>query len=126
MSSIDAVPPALPAMWRALQRGYQAEPLLLVDGPLELHVRADLFDLLRRHPAAAVSHRQQEAVVLILRRDEDRRADLRELQGVIDHLAGDLGEVIRRDGNASFGKVELQIAQSPVFPCPLGRHIVDH
>jgi ATP-binding cassette subfamily B protein len=29
MSSIDRMPPALPAMWRALQRGYQAEPLLL-------------------------------------------------------------------------------------------------
>ncbi len=29
MSSIDALPPALPSMWRALKRGYQAEPLLL-------------------------------------------------------------------------------------------------
>jgi len=29
MSSIEPVPPALPAMWRALKRGYQAEPLLL-------------------------------------------------------------------------------------------------
>jgi ATP-binding cassette subfamily B protein len=29
MSSIDRVPPAFPAMWRALKRGYQAEPLLL-------------------------------------------------------------------------------------------------
>jgi ATP-binding cassette subfamily B protein len=29
MSSIDAMPPALPSMWRALKRGYQAEPLLL-------------------------------------------------------------------------------------------------
>jgi ATP-binding cassette subfamily B protein len=30
MSSRDDLPPALPAMWRALKRGYQAEPLLLV------------------------------------------------------------------------------------------------
>jgi ATP-binding cassette subfamily B protein len=29
MSSIDRLPPALPAMWRALKRGYQAEPLML-------------------------------------------------------------------------------------------------
>ena len=29
MSSVDDMPPALPAMWRALKRGYQAEPLLL-------------------------------------------------------------------------------------------------
>ena len=29
MSSIDDLPPALPAMWRALKRGYQAEPQLL-------------------------------------------------------------------------------------------------
>src|SRR5256712_6081242 len=29
MSSTDALPPALPAMWRALKRGYEAEPLLL-------------------------------------------------------------------------------------------------
>jgi ATP-binding cassette subfamily B protein len=29
MSSTDAMPAALPAMWRALKRGYQAEPLLL-------------------------------------------------------------------------------------------------
>ena len=29
MSSTDTMPPALPSMWRALQRGYQAEPLLL-------------------------------------------------------------------------------------------------
>jgi ATP-binding cassette, subfamily B, bacterial len=29
MSSRDDMPPALPAMWRALQRGYEAEPLLL-------------------------------------------------------------------------------------------------
>jgi ATP-binding cassette subfamily B protein len=29
MSSPDDLPAALPAMWRALQRGYQAEPLLL-------------------------------------------------------------------------------------------------
>ena len=29
MSSTDDMPPALPAMWRALKRGYQAEPLLL-------------------------------------------------------------------------------------------------
>jgi ATP-binding cassette subfamily B protein len=29
MSSIDDLPPALPAMWRALKRGYEAEPLLL-------------------------------------------------------------------------------------------------
>src|SRR5436305_2869574 len=29
MSSTDDLPPALPAMWRALKRGYQAEPLLL-------------------------------------------------------------------------------------------------
>jgi ATP-binding cassette subfamily B protein len=28
-SSPDKLPPALPAMWRALRRGYQAEPLLL-------------------------------------------------------------------------------------------------
>ena len=26
----DGMPPALSSMWRALQRGYQAEPLLLV------------------------------------------------------------------------------------------------
>ena len=30
MSSRDDLPPALPAMWRALKRGYQAEPMLLV------------------------------------------------------------------------------------------------
>jgi ATP-binding cassette subfamily B protein len=30
MSSHDGMPPALPAMWRALRRGYEAEPLLLV------------------------------------------------------------------------------------------------
>src|SRR5579864_168400 len=30
MSSRDDMPPALPAMWRALKRGYEAEPLLLV------------------------------------------------------------------------------------------------
>jgi ATP-binding cassette, subfamily B, bacterial len=30
MSSHDDMPPALPAMWRALKRGYHAEPLLLV------------------------------------------------------------------------------------------------
>src|SRR5438105_11878486 len=29
MSSTDGLPPALPAMWRALKRGYEAEPLLL-------------------------------------------------------------------------------------------------
>ncbi len=29
MSSVDDLPPALPAMWRALKRGYQAEPRLL-------------------------------------------------------------------------------------------------
>jgi len=29
MSTPDDMPPALPAMWRALRRGYQAEPLLL-------------------------------------------------------------------------------------------------
>jgi ATP-binding cassette, subfamily B, bacterial len=29
MSSIDPMPPALPAMWRALKRGYAAEPWLL-------------------------------------------------------------------------------------------------
>src|SRR5438094_40709 len=29
MRPIDDLPPALPAMWRALKRGYQAEPLLL-------------------------------------------------------------------------------------------------
>src|SRR6266516_2583873 len=29
MSSTDALPPALPAMWRALKRGYEAAPLLL-------------------------------------------------------------------------------------------------
>src|SRR5712692_1363196 len=29
MSSTDGIPRALPAMWRALKRGYEAEPLLL-------------------------------------------------------------------------------------------------
>src|SRR5436190_21680663 len=29
MRPIDDLPPAVPAMWRALKRGYQAEPLLL-------------------------------------------------------------------------------------------------
>ena len=29
MSSADDLPPALPAMWRALKRGYEAEPKLL-------------------------------------------------------------------------------------------------
>ena len=29
MSSIDELPPAWPAMWRALKRGYEAEPRLL-------------------------------------------------------------------------------------------------
>src|SRR5438552_1466410 len=29
MPSTDDLPPALPAMWRALKRGYEAEPLLL-------------------------------------------------------------------------------------------------
>ncbi len=29
MASIDDMPRALPAMWRALKRGYEAEPLLL-------------------------------------------------------------------------------------------------
>ena len=29
MSSISDLPPALPSMWRALKRGYQAEPMLL-------------------------------------------------------------------------------------------------
>jgi ATP-binding cassette subfamily B protein len=30
MSPADDLPPAIPAMWRALKRGYQAEPLLLL------------------------------------------------------------------------------------------------
>jgi len=30
MSSVDELPPALPSMWRALKRGYQAEPRLLL------------------------------------------------------------------------------------------------
>ena len=30
MSSPDQLPPALPSMWRAVKRGYEAEPLLLV------------------------------------------------------------------------------------------------
>jgi ATP-binding cassette subfamily B protein len=30
MSSPDELPPALPSMWRAVKRGYEAEPLLLV------------------------------------------------------------------------------------------------
>src|SRR6266849_8005098 len=30
MSSIEPMPPALSSMWRALKRGYEAEPLLLV------------------------------------------------------------------------------------------------
>jgi len=29
MAPVDDLPPALPAMWRALKRGYQAEPLLI-------------------------------------------------------------------------------------------------
>src|SRR5438093_8152560 len=29
MSSTDDLPPAFPAMWRALKRGYEAAPLLL-------------------------------------------------------------------------------------------------
>jgi ATP-binding cassette subfamily B protein len=29
MRPVEDLPPALPAMWRALKRGYQAEPLLL-------------------------------------------------------------------------------------------------
>jgi ATP-binding cassette subfamily B protein len=29
MAPVDDMPPALPAMWRALKRGYQAEPLLI-------------------------------------------------------------------------------------------------
>src|SRR6058998_1629923 len=29
MKPVDDLPPAVPAMWRALKRGYQAEPLLL-------------------------------------------------------------------------------------------------
>jgi ATP-binding cassette subfamily B protein len=29
MSSVDQLPPALPAMWRALVRGYRAEPRLI-------------------------------------------------------------------------------------------------
>src|SRR6266700_4398415 len=29
MRPVDDLPPAVPAMWRALKRGYQAEPLLL-------------------------------------------------------------------------------------------------
>jgi ATP-binding cassette, subfamily B, bacterial len=29
MSSLDALPPSLPSMWRALKRGYEAEPRLL-------------------------------------------------------------------------------------------------
>jgi ATP-binding cassette, subfamily B, bacterial len=32
MSSRDGLPPALSSMWRALKRGYEAEPLLLVAG----------------------------------------------------------------------------------------------
>ena len=30
MSSLNELPPALPSMWRAVKRGYEAEPLLLV------------------------------------------------------------------------------------------------
>src|SRR5579863_4222645 len=30
MSSIDSMPAALPSMWRALKRGYEAEPRMLV------------------------------------------------------------------------------------------------
>ena len=30
MSSTDDLPPALPSMWRALKRGYDAEPMLLL------------------------------------------------------------------------------------------------
>src|SRR5437867_8695401 len=29
MSSTNDLPPALPSMWRALKRGYEAEPMLL-------------------------------------------------------------------------------------------------
>ena len=29
MSSIEKLPPALPSMWRAMKRGYDAEPWML-------------------------------------------------------------------------------------------------
>jgi|GEM_PF-5841509 len=45
MSSPETMPPALPSMWRALKRGYQAEPRLLLSA-LVLALLASLPDAL--------------------------------------------------------------------------------
>jgi ATP-binding cassette subfamily B protein len=45
MSSTDDLPPAIPSMWRALKRGYDAEPALLV-GSIALALAAALPDAL--------------------------------------------------------------------------------
>ena len=44
---IDDLPPALPALWRAVERGYRAEPVLLVVS-LALCLLAALPDALWR------------------------------------------------------------------------------
>src|SRR5947208_14774446 len=52
MSSTDDLPPALPAMWRALKRGYEAEPLLLsVAFALSLLAAVTVALLMSIHPA---------------------------------------------------------------------------
>src|SRR5262245_64221399 len=40
MSSPDALPPAIESMWRAMRRGYEAEPLLLLVAALSSLVAA--------------------------------------------------------------------------------------
>ena len=57
MSSTDDLPPALPAMWRALKRGYQAEPLLL-SVSFGLALLAALPDALHRAFAQAPGRRR--------------------------------------------------------------------
>ena len=54
MSSPEDLPPALPAMWRALRRGYDAEPGLLVVA-FGLSLLAAVPDALLLKPEAIVA-----------------------------------------------------------------------
>ena len=60
MSSPDDLPPALPSMWRALKRGYQAEPQLLTVS-FGLSLLAALPDALMALLAQAAGRRRDGA-----------------------------------------------------------------
>ncbi len=92
--ALDGHPAAVKLSQALTDNESQSRTLLFMNPAVKLHVRANIGNLLRRHPATMIGHGQDVSIAIDPPADIDGLPDLREFEGIVRQFLDDLFQIL--------------------------------